>query len=217
MLKKELDLKVSKSYFWSDSMAVLGYIRNKDKKFDVFVANRLARIHDVTAESQWNYVPTNENPADDASRGIKAKALNGRWLTGPEFLSKDPDDWPRPRGNENNLHCNNTVTSKFDDGQNENVQCCADVCQVNANQEETLPLSIRDLLDKYSSYYKLKRTVAWLYKICKGILSKRLTIPAKVISVEDLELAEKAIVRCVQKQHFKPDIQALKHKKCLPK
>ena len=90
----------------------------------------------------------------------------------------------------------------FDDEQNGNVQRCADVCRIKANKEEALPQSIRDLLDKYSSYYKMKRAVAWLYKICKGILSKQLKIPAKVLSIEDLDLAEKAIVRCAQKQHF---------------
>ena len=105
MLKRELKVNTAASYFWSDSMAVLGYIRNRDKKFDVFVANRLSKIHETTTVGQWKHVPTDQNPADDASRGIKSKALQGRWLNGPEFLSRDESDWPSSR--------EDTVTNRY--------------------------------------------------------------------------------------------------------
>ena len=44
----------------------------------------------------WRYCPTSENPADIASRGIKATALkeSSLWLDGPEFLSKESAYWP---------------------------------------------------------------------------------------------------------------------------
>ena len=214
MLRKELDLEVSKSFFWSDSMAVLGYIRNEDKKFDVFVANRISRIHELTAVAQWRHVSTNDNPADDASRGIKAKALNQRWLTGPAFLSKGEDYWPSC--SDNKPECLDAISNTFTKKQNERGKLPNAVnCHVASN--ETFPECIRDLLNRYSCYYKLKRAVAWLTKFCKWQLSKRPKVAAESLSVDDLHLAETAIVKCVQNQHFKTEIEFLKRNKCLLK
>ena len=81
MLKTELTIPIDQS-FWTDSTCVLRYIENKDKRFQTFVANWIATIHDVSSPEQWNYVDTNSNPADDASRGVLANALR-RWIAGP--------------------------------------------------------------------------------------------------------------------------------------
>ena len=60
------------------------------------MANRLTVIHDGSEPSQWNYVPTNINPADDVSRRLTAKELlnNVRWFRGPEFLWENETSWP---------------------------------------------------------------------------------------------------------------------------
>lgn len=44
----------------------------------------------------WNYINTRNNPADDASRGMKAEKLltGGRWIKGQNFLSLPVDEWP---------------------------------------------------------------------------------------------------------------------------
>ena len=62
--------------FWTDSKVVLGYIANESRRFHVFVANRVQRIRDSTTPEQWLYVKTDDNPADDASRGITAHKLS---------------------------------------------------------------------------------------------------------------------------------------------
>ena len=59
---------IDKSIFWSDSTAVLQYIRNEDKRFHTFVANRLAVIHDVSQFAQWSYVLPSDDAADLISR-----------------------------------------------------------------------------------------------------------------------------------------------------
>ena len=71
-----------------DSQVVLGYIRNDARRFHVFVANRVQQIRDSSSPSQWQYVRTEENPADEASRGVFPRNLvnNSHWLKGPPFL-----------------------------------------------------------------------------------------------------------------------------------
>ncbi|XP_029967089.1 uncharacterized protein LOC115402704 [Salarias fasciatus] len=87
MLKEELELKVDKEYFWTDSQVVLGYVSNEARRFHIFVANRVQRIRETTNPQQWHYVDTNENPADYASRGLNVSELiNSSWFQGPKFL-----------------------------------------------------------------------------------------------------------------------------------
>ena len=74
-LREGLEISIDRSVFWTDSTAVLQYIRNENKRFQTFVANRLAVIHDGSKPSQWNFVDSNRNPADDASRGLTVEKL----------------------------------------------------------------------------------------------------------------------------------------------
>ena len=92
----ELDMKIERSVFWTDSTCVLKYIQNESRRFQTFVANRISKIHDTSKASQWNYVNTNLNPANDASRGLTADEIlqNERWLKGLSFLWKSNEHWP---------------------------------------------------------------------------------------------------------------------------
>ena len=65
MIRKEIDIPISESWFWTDSTSVLKYIRNTETRFKTFVANRLAVIHDGSCPRQWKYVASRQNPADD--------------------------------------------------------------------------------------------------------------------------------------------------------
>ena len=73
--RNELTLPITESFFWTDSTCVLRYIENQEKRFQTFVANRVATIHDASSPSQWKYVNTQDNPADDTSRGVPADSL----------------------------------------------------------------------------------------------------------------------------------------------
>ena len=75
-VKTNLRIKPVSTTFWTDSIAVLRFINNTRSRFKVFVANRLSIIHEFTTPSQWQYVKTEENPADLASRGVSPDDLN---------------------------------------------------------------------------------------------------------------------------------------------
>lgn len=98
ILKEELDDTFDIIQYHTDSVTVLHYISNDQKRFQVFVANRVQTIRNLSDPGQWKYVDTctKENPADDASRGFVAKALNEqqRWLRRPRFLWQPEKDWP---------------------------------------------------------------------------------------------------------------------------
>ena len=71
LVNEELDVPPIDNVFWTDSKIVLGYIANENKRFKVYVANRSQMIRDMTKQDQWHYVHTEDNPADDASRGLE--------------------------------------------------------------------------------------------------------------------------------------------------
>ena len=95
LLRKELSLDLGPPTYWTDSTIVLQYISNTTARYHTFVANRVAEIQNATNVEEWRHVPTHENPADDASRGVSASDLSGsRWLRGPAFLRLPPEQWP---------------------------------------------------------------------------------------------------------------------------
>lgn len=53
-------------------------------------------IREAANVDQWRYVGSKENPADDASRGMRAETfLKGRrWINGPKFLGEPKEVWP---------------------------------------------------------------------------------------------------------------------------
>ncbi|XP_078352443.1 uncharacterized protein LOC144637184 [Oculina patagonica] len=96
IIRREIDLPIHESVFWTDSTCVINYIRSNDKRFHTFVANRVAVIHDGSSPSQWKYVSSEANPADDASRGLAISTVikKNRWINGPDFLWEHESSWP---------------------------------------------------------------------------------------------------------------------------
>ncbi|XP_078495461.1 uncharacterized protein LOC144750543 [Ciona intestinalis] len=87
-LQQNLHYKSYSQYFWVDSKVVIGYLNNEVKRFNIFVANRVQQILDVSAPTDWHYVRGINNPADCASRGMTSRQLttNCTWFRGPPFL-----------------------------------------------------------------------------------------------------------------------------------
>ena len=74
-------------------MIVLQYIAYTTRRFRTFVANRVASIHEASDPSQWVYVSFEDNPADDATRGLSAEVSQTRWSRGPEFFWRAESTW----------------------------------------------------------------------------------------------------------------------------
>ena len=94
----ELSIKPDNVTYYTDSMILLGYICNHDKRFSKYVSRRVHIIQKLTNSKNWKYVSTAENPADLASRSCKPEELSAsNWFTGPQFLwsPQITDDIPK--------------------------------------------------------------------------------------------------------------------------
>lgn len=81
---------------WTDSEIVLAWLQGHPNRWTTFVANRVADIHNTLDASAWHHVPSKDNPADCASRGISPEQLATHpiWWHGPAWLAKGSSSWP---------------------------------------------------------------------------------------------------------------------------
>lgn len=224
-LQSELQLPLKESTFWTDSTSVLKYIKNEDKRFQTFVANRVTTIRDSSNVSQWKYVPTSQNPADDASRGLKAENLaNQRWIEGPGFLWEPEERWPT---------CPVDITLPADDPE------VKQKFMVNATVVDSVNAT-HHLITYFSDWQRLRVTVAWFIKL-KDILLKlskqrkqlelanatangaaslevhkemqaiRASFGNQRVTQDDLSGAETAIISFCQQEVFHQEIAALRN------
>ncbi|XP_031422633.2 uncharacterized protein LOC116220330 [Clupea harengus] len=220
MLKAELPSTRDKSVFWSDSTAVLKYISNDHTRFHTYVANRTSRIREATQVSQWRYINTKRNPADDCSRGVSAESFmrNPRWIRGPEFLWSSEEDWPNEPIDRSQLCTDDPEVRK-----SVTVNSIMQTCEERPTDK---------LLNYFSDWLKLRVAVAWIMKVkdaLRHLVQKRKdskddymyqranrinTRSVKIsmkesITVEDLKGAENAILTYVQRQSFPQEISML--------
>ena len=91
-----LPFDVQNCFFWSDISTALQWILSSDKRFPVFLAERVAEIIDGRNVDHWSFVPGQNNPADISTRGIKLSELeNTDWLQGRSFLKLDKSKSPK--------------------------------------------------------------------------------------------------------------------------
>ena len=148
-------------WVWCDSDNVLYWLRSEATLYSSFISSRKEQILAATPAERWRHIPSELNPADDLSRGVKASELTAehRSLAGPAFLLKGEKEWPQRIGGgvvqEDALEIIRPVA------------VCEEVA-VNAiavtNTVVGLPPppTIADLIEAASSLTTLKRSVAEL-------------------------------------------------------
>lgn len=92
-VRDEIDMDFDRVQFYTDSKVVLGYIRNETKRFFIYVEHRVDRIRRCSNPSDWNYVCSKLNPADEGTRSVTADNIQeSLWLNGPTHLLCDVSD-----------------------------------------------------------------------------------------------------------------------------
>ncbi|XP_067933074.1 uncharacterized protein [Watersipora subatra] len=178
-IKSELEIDTTET-FWTDSQIVLGYIKNTTKQFHLYVTNRVQQVRDNSSPENWRYVPTDQNPADHTSRGLTiTQLLKSNWLTGPDFLWKEPMQFP------------DQLTPEVKPDDPEVKSLCV---QMISSPSQTL----YQRLQRFSSWNKaIKVTKFFLNRVAK-LKGTQLPINAPLLY----------IVKCIQAEHF-PEVQSL--------
>lgn len=208
-LKKELKYPHVEEHFWVDSKIVLGYLNNEAKRFNVYVANRVQQIRDLSDSHLWHHVTSKTNPSDIASRGIEATRFfsDPTWLFGPSFL------WENTNIVQENDYCLDEETS---------LELRKEMRKATTFNTTVLSAPIFDVdrLQHLSSWFRAKRAVAncilWKRKLIKLRLhdlesQSQSGLSTKCLHSEDLVVAEIVIIQGVQFKYFGEEIAILQN------
>lgn len=225
--RRELQMDLLDSVFWTDSQSVLKYIRNETSRFKVFVANRVSQILKASHPIQWRYVNTASNPADMASKGVKVDVFiqNSTWVSGPPFLLHPESEWPVNMEDINYLSPEDPEVKR--------------VAAINLLQVKEDPVTY--LIQYFSSWTRLKKSVAWYLRIKEWLIfcvkkrrnlhlavaqldineeKKRSSVDDEInlfkrttmyrsLTKEDVDRAELAIIKFCQRQRFPEELDSL--------
>nr|XP_031848507.1 uncharacterized protein LOC116433979 [Nomia melanderi] len=179
-------LSFQKPIFWSDSTIVLHWIRTSPHLLKTFVSHRIADIQRLTQAHEWHHVQSADNPADLISCGSNvATLLNDHlWHHGPEWLGELEIEWPF-----NQLDLATKVPEM------------RPLVALHTQNGEF------NLFERYSSYGKLNRVVAYILRF--RFITSRKESQGRTLTATELREAEQCIVKCIQGRAYKNELHAL--------
>lgn len=176
------------TFCWTDSTIVLAWIKGSPSRWSVFVANRVADIQRHFPISHWQHVPSEDNPADCSSRGVRPTDLADHplWWAGPPWLSLSSKHWP----------------SQTDIGDtNEEKRSKTTILITTMDQSWNLK-------DKYSSYNRLIRITAYCIRFTRN---SRNTIRAVgPLRHDELQASRSVWIKDAQQMHFGAELRCLR-------
>ena len=206
-LLNALEWNADEVFYWVDSMTTLQWIRN-DRVWKQFVQHRVNEIKGLSSVQAWRFCPGSLNPADLPSRGISAKELSNTplWFTGPEFLTKEEDEWPKcpaTGGTETN-----EVTQEIAKQPSNIVRS---LLMTNEEQPAVLDLTKVIHIDRFSSLRKLLRVTSYVLRFLDALKTKKLdkrTVARRSehLTSSEVKQAELLWIRSLQGQSFSNEI-----------
>lgn len=202
-----LHTKIHECHYWTDSNITLTWLSQSPARWKTFVAKRVSKIQTLLPNAQWHHVPTHDNPADCASRGLSPSRLRHHdlWWFGTTWLKEGPESWPK---NSPLLNSNTTGEERQ--------------AHVTSLISTTEPF---DLSHRYSSWPKLLRVTAYLMRFVeclrlnqgKRILTNHECSTSLVLAPEEIVKAKLFWLKRIQADSFPKEMRTLAADGTVPK
>ena len=191
-----LQIPVHQINAWTDSSIVLAWLDGRPREFKQFVANRVSFILEHTRPQTWRHVPTQDNPADCASRGMAPQDLvhHELWWKGPSWLYQGPVLVPvqPPRREPPSLEIRI-------------------VHAVLVQAEFALNFEQRT-----NDFHLIISMTAWWFRLFHRLKEKK-SVPGKNLTPQELQDAEHWLLKQSQHRNFPKEVQSLhKHSTIAP-
>ncbi|XP_065095607.1 uncharacterized protein LOC135717444 [Ochlerotatus camptorhynchus] len=162
---------------WCDSQVVLCWLKKSPLAMNQFVSNRVATIIELTQDYDWQYVRSENNPADLISRGLLPEALEEHvlWWKGSPILRE-----PEPRTDEYD------GTIEIPELRISTVSVVKNVPPINFN--------------RISNFRRLQR--AWVYVLRFIANTRTKTRNLSEPTVQEMDEALRTVVKLVQQEAF---------------
>ncbi|XP_049284605.1 uncharacterized protein LOC125764417 [Anopheles funestus] len=186
--------RTKRRVLWTDSMVALSWIHADPRNYRPFVANRVAEIREKSDLTEWRWVPTHENPADETTKwkGPTKLGWDSIWFQGPTFLLLDESSWPMKK----------PVSTTPEE----------EIRRVHLHLEKVnhdlLPIDA----ERFSRLERMLRTLAWIIRYADNL--KR-SVDGKpkyfgLLTQEEMERAERVMWRRAQGEFFQEEVRGLK-------
>ncbi|XP_047543301.1 uncharacterized protein LOC125075637 [Vanessa atalanta] len=178
-----LKIPIEQIFAYTDSMVVLSWLQSQPHRWRTFVGNRVADVLRVLDNSRWSHIKSEENPADIATRGVKASDLRDTklWWNGPEWLNHRYIE--RSKGE---IPGTDLERKSFN---------------IHLPEEKT------PIWEKFSSISKMKRVLSYCRRFLKaknkGNIEKHLTINEMELILENLII----IIKYYQRKVYEKKIE----------
>ncbi|XP_072010850.1 uncharacterized protein [Engystomops pustulosus] len=212
MIATEMHLEIKDAVFYTDSKVVLGYIYNESRRFYVYVNNRVLRIRRSTLPKQWNFVPTDQNPADQATRSVAANRLKDTtWFTGPAFLYSSEHS------------TTDLKTFELVDA-DKDAEIRPKVSTLHTVTSDNYLKSHR--FSRFSTWKSLVRAITFLTHIARSFKNTKLAdvkeckgwhLCKNVHAVTELDQSKNVIIRTVQHEVYAKEIDSIINHRPIPK
>ncbi|XP_074641220.1 uncharacterized protein LOC141898970 [Tubulanus polymorphus] len=178
-----------KTVYASDSEIALHWLKS-NKTLPQFVKNRVDLIRAKSEITAWAHVQTKENAADILSRGATVEELQtSSWLTGPDWLKKERENWPLTYVSELNVSSTCVMTAALETD-----------CEF-APDNRSLP--VQDIaatidVNEHNNYNNLLRVTALVNRAFKPGINNR-----RDLSAADINTAEHMWIRSAQRAAYR--------------
>ena len=174
----------------------------------MFVKNRVLEIK-RQGDIKFEFIPTNDNPADIATRGTSTIKLieNRLWWHGPVWLNCAEESWKTfsCAEDEHVLRNYQSEVNKVKDSSS-HLSGCADTMNIT----EYTPYGIHS--ERFSSFLRMIRTTAWITRFINR-LRKTTTESRKELTSAELQNAKMLWCQEIQKKHYSDVLQAISSRK----
>uniref|UniRef100_A0A0M3IF98 Integrase catalytic domain-containing protein n=1 Tax=Ascaris lumbricoides TaxID=6252 RepID=A0A0M3IF98_ASCLU len=199
-VEKQLKVAIEKKVLWSDSKCALAWI-SSSRALPIFVANRVQELNKQDG-IVYRHVGGKENPADLASRGVNPKALanNNIWWKGPDWLVETEEKWPL--GNDQmkgEVEKKDMISS---------VLATQTTLERDHEKEEDW---LNKVAARVSTWRKLKGVIGYALRWRR--IKNEVRHQHAMLSMEELQCAERKIMDVMQSKHFHELREALQHNK----
>ncbi|XP_055527785.1 uncharacterized protein LOC129720345 [Wyeomyia smithii] len=212
-------LVVGRVVFWVDASVVLSWIRSDQRRYKQFVGFRIGEILSLTKLTEWRWVPTRMNVADQLTKWGKDPEMHpgSAWVRGPSFLYENEEKWPKKE-----LPPSNTTEE----------------LRIHLLLHNVKVQTILIDAGRISKWTVLVRTMACVFRFisncrrkCKGLPIKTLKptkLQAKMLKQnavvctivplqqEEYDMAEKCLLRMAQAESFIDELKLLKRNENRP-
>ena len=190
--RQTLEVPLTNVQAYTDSTIVLAWLDGQSKRYCIYSAHRIASTVALIPTHCLKHVPTRQNPADAASRGVSAMDLRNHnlWWHGPPWLATHPVSFP--------VQPSEALLIKMR--------------EVEAKPERELVLVVTQeeyFEERFNSYSKLIKVVCWTRRFIKFMKTKVNTNNKHLTTAEGQD-AIKILIQRAEERSFPQEMRALK-------